>query len=282
MKPAKAKPKAKRGIGSMDGIPVYCRYDEAVDIDKITGHPRNPNKHGDEQIALLAKIIKNSGWRNPICVSNRSGFVIKGHGRLMAARVLGVSHVPVEYQDYATEAEEYNDLIADNRIAELAERDMSIIKDLLEELDTGANDMDLTGYVEAEIERLMTQFHVEELDQKYTNKIVAPVYEPKGECPPLDALMDRTKTKQLIAEIDASGIPPDVAEFLRFAAERHTVFNFRQIAEYYCHADATLQDLMERSGMVIIDFKKAIEYGFVHLTEKLGELADLEEGEEDA
>jgi hypothetical protein len=74
----------------------------------------------------------------------------------MAARVLGVTHVPVEYQDYDTEAAEYQDMIADNRIAELAERDMGIIKDLLEELDTGANDMDMTGYVEAEIERLMT------------------------------------------------------------------------------------------------------------------------------
>jgi len=151
----------KRDVADIGGIPVYCRYDEAVEIEKVTGHPRNPNKHGDEQIALLAKIIKASGWRNPICVSNRSGFVIKGHGRLMAARVLGVTHVPVEYQDYDTEAAEYQDMIADNRIAELAERDMSIIKDLLEELDTGANDMDLTGYVEAEIERLMTQFHAE-------------------------------------------------------------------------------------------------------------------------
>ena len=153
----------KRDVADIGGIPVYCRYDEAVEIEKVTGHPRNPNKHGDEQIALLAKIIKASGWRNPICVSNRSGFVIKGHGRLMAARVLGVTHVPVEYQDYATEAEEYQDMIADNRIAELAERDMGIIKDLLEELDTGANDMDLTGYTEAEIERLMTQFHVDEV-----------------------------------------------------------------------------------------------------------------------
>jgi len=152
----------KRDVVDIGGIKVYCRYDEAVDIDRITGHPRNPNKHGDDQIALLAKIIRHSGWRNPICVSRRSGFVIKGHGRLMAARVLGVTHVPVEYQDYDTEAAEYQDMIADNRIAELAERDMGIIKDLLEELDTGANDMDLTGYAEAEIERLMTQFHVEE------------------------------------------------------------------------------------------------------------------------
>ena len=66
---------------------------------------------------------------------------------------------------------------------------------------------------------------------------------------------------------------------MRFSAERHTVFNFRQIAEYYCHANPTLQDLMERSGMIIIDFDKAIEYGFVHMTDRLGALANIEEGD---
>ena len=180
MKQAKAAAQVKRQVEHLDGIPVYCRYDDAVDIDRITGHPRNPNKHGDEQIALLAKIIKTSGWRNPICVSNRSGFVIKGHCRLMAARALKVDKVPVEYQHYATDAEEYSDLIADNRIAELAERDMSIIKDLLEELDTGANDMDLTGYAEAEIERLMTQFHVPDENKPIDE---TEMENTKNECP---------------------------------------------------------------------------------------------------
>jgi len=180
MKSAKAKPKGKRQVDHLNGIPVYCRYDEAVEIEKVTGHPRNPNKHGEDQIALLAKIIKASGWRNPICVSNRSGFIIKGHARLMAARVLGVTHVPVEYQDYDTEAAEYQDMIADNRIAELAERDMEIIKDLLEELDTGANDMDLTGYDVKEIERLMTQFHVPDENKPIDE---AEMENTKNECP---------------------------------------------------------------------------------------------------
>jgi len=241
-------------------------------------NPRNPNTHGDSQIALLAKIIRAQGWRAPITVSNRSGFIVKGHGRLQAARLLQVAQVPVERQDYATEADEWQDMIADNRIAELAEINNAILKDLLETLDDGQNDMDLTGFDAAELERLMLQEH-QEPDDTYTNKIISPVYTPKGERPEISAMIDRTKTAALIAEIDAAGIPPDVAEFMRFAAERHTVFNFRQIAEYYCHADAKLQDLMERSGMVIIDFKKAIEYGFVHLTERLGELADLEEAD---
>jgi ParB-like chromosome segregation protein Spo0J len=146
----------------ISGIPVFCRYDKAVEIEKITPHPRNPNKHPDEQLALLAKIIRAQGWRNPIVVSNRSGYVVKGHARLKAAGILNVAQAPVEHQDYATDAEEYADMIADNRIAELAERDMAMIKDLLSELDTGAIDMDLTGYKKDAIESLMLQSAPEE------------------------------------------------------------------------------------------------------------------------
>ena len=119
------------------------------------------------------------------------------------------------------------------------------------------------------------------IDDTYTRKIVAPVYEPKGEEPPIKELIDREKTQGLIKEIEDAGLPEDVASFLKYAAERHSVFHFRKIAEFYCHADEQVQDLMEKSGLVIIDFKKAIEYGFVHMTEKLGELADLEESEND-
>ena len=145
-----------RKTGEISGIPVYCRYDAAVDIEAVTPNPRNPNRHPDEQIALLAKIIRAQGWRNPIRVSNRSGFVIAGHARLAAARVLGVAQVPAEYQDYANEAAEWQDMLSDNRIAELAERDEQAIKDLLEELDDGSNDMDLTGYAQDVIEEMMT------------------------------------------------------------------------------------------------------------------------------
>jgi hypothetical protein len=95
-------------------------------------------------------------------------------------------------------------------------------------------------------------------------------------------LIDRTKTEQLQSEIDAANLPADVARFLKDAAERHTVFHFARIAEWYCHATPEVQDLMERSGMVIIDFNKAIEYGFVHLTERLGALADQEHDDDDA
>ena len=143
-------------------IQTHCAHAEIRDIADIIPNPRNPNKHPDKQIALLAKIIRGNGWRSPIVISKRSGFVVKGHGRLEAAKLLGVQKVPVDLQDYENEAMEWADVIADNRIAELAEIDNGVLKDLLVELDTREIDMDLTGFDNAELERLMTQFQPEE------------------------------------------------------------------------------------------------------------------------
>jgi ParB-like chromosome segregation protein Spo0J len=79
----------------ISGIEAHCCFDKVVDVVDLVPHPRNPNKHDDKQIALLAKIIRSQGWRNPIVVSERSGFIVAGHGRLEAARVLNVEQVPV-------------------------------------------------------------------------------------------------------------------------------------------------------------------------------------------
>lgn len=138
---------------------IKCACARAVDITDLKPNPRKPNRHPDEQVALLAKNIRALGWRHPIIVSKRSGYVVAGHARLEAAKMLGVDKVPVDYQDFASEADEHAYLLADNRIAELAERDNAAIKDLLQELDTGALDMDLTGYSQDELEAMMTATH---------------------------------------------------------------------------------------------------------------------------
>ena len=157
-----------------------------------------------------------------------------------------------------------------------------MIADLLKELDSGGLDMDLTGFDMDALDELMTTEESSK-DDIYTNKIVAPIYEPKGERPAIADMIDRSKTDELMKQIKEATLPNEVAEFLRFAAERHTKFHFRNIAEFYCHADKPTQDLMEKSALIIIDFKKAIENGFVHLTERLGQIADIEESEgEDA
>lgn len=126
-------------------IPIHCSYTELRELSNFVENPRNPNKHPEAQLRLLGKIIATQGWRSPIVVSKRSGFIIKGHGRYQAALMAGMEEAPADLQDYATEADEWADMIADNRIAELAELNQSELAVILKEMD-GKIDLDLTGF----------------------------------------------------------------------------------------------------------------------------------------
>jgi ParB-like chromosome segregation protein Spo0J len=127
-----------------------------VNLDNLKEHPRNPNTHSPKQIRLLAKIIKHQGWRNSIIVSNRSGFIVSGHGRLQAAKKLGAKEVPVDFQDFDNVKDELSYLVADNRIAELAEIDRSELADIIGDIDSGDFDLELTGFELDSVEELMT------------------------------------------------------------------------------------------------------------------------------
>ena len=128
-----------------DGIPVWCSHDKIVDIVELIPNPKNPNHHPETQIDLGARIIKAHGWRWPIAVSTRSGFITKGHGRLLFAQKLGVKEVPVDYQDYDNEAAEWQDVIADNRLQEFAEPDRNLIREIIAN-NIDAINIELTGY----------------------------------------------------------------------------------------------------------------------------------------
>ena len=123
---------------------VKCAHTEIVDIDSLVPHPMNPNKHSDQQIKKKKKIMKHQGWRHPVTVSRRSGFIVAGHGRIMAAQINGWTEVPIDKQDFETESDEYAHLIADNKIAELSEVDLGLVNDLALKLDDGF-DLDLLG-----------------------------------------------------------------------------------------------------------------------------------------
>lgn len=113
---------------------IDCAYDEIIDLHKIIPNPRNANKHPEKQIEMLAKIIDYQGQRAPIVVSKRSGFITKGHGRLAAIQKLGWEKAAVDFQDYESEAQEHADMIADNKIAELADPDALMINELALEM----------------------------------------------------------------------------------------------------------------------------------------------------
>lgn len=107
---------------------IHCLFDKMVNVHELKPHPKNMNKHPKEQIERLAKILEYQGFRYPIKVSKLSGFITSGHGRLEAAKFLKLTQVPVNYQGYESEAQEYADIVADNSIASWADLDISSIK----------------------------------------------------------------------------------------------------------------------------------------------------------
>ena len=124
-----------------------------------------------------------------------------------------------------------------------------------------------------------SEFKPDEAEKKYSSKIETPIYEPKNKKPHVLELIDSHKTKRLIREIENSNVGEDEKTFLIEAAKRHSVFNYENIADYYAHATPEMQHLMERSALVIIDFEKAIQYGYVRLCDEIREQYLSEYGE---
>ena len=110
---------------------------------------------------------------------------------------------------------------------------------------------------------------------RYTRVIPKIQYEPKSkETPSPYALYNLSKYMELVKEVRDSDIDEQEKKFLMYAATRHIVFDYEAIAEYYCHASKKVQEFMEKSGLIIIDFEDAMENGFVKLTKNLEELYD--------
>lgn len=140
-----------------DGIEVWCAYDKLVKIDELLAHPKNPNTHPQNQIKLLAQNIRYHGWRQAIVVSKLSGYIVAGHGRLEAAKELGVSIVPVEYQDFASEDNELAVLVGDNRLAELSSLDLNSLQDIVDQFKEDDFDTIFAGYEPADLESLLEE-----------------------------------------------------------------------------------------------------------------------------
>ena len=117
--------------------------------------------------------------------------------------------------------------------------------------------------------------------KKYTAAAGSPLYIPKDRRPHILELRDNSKAQQLLRSIDAAHVTPEEKLFLAYAAQRHTVFNYELIADYYAHATPEMQRLMEESALVIVDIEDAIERGYVRLCESIRRL-HMEEVARDA
>lgn len=143
---AKKTEKANKPKADINGVPVWCAFSEIIPIADVKANPRNPNQHPIEQIELLSKIIKGQGWRWPIKISTRSGYIVSGHCRLSAAKRAGLLSVPVDYQDYGSDEAETADMLADNRVQELSILDDDLAMSLVNDLNAAGYDTELTGF----------------------------------------------------------------------------------------------------------------------------------------
>jgi hypothetical protein len=243
---------------------------EMRSVDSIVIYDRNPRKN-DEAVAMMAAAIKEYGFKVPLLIKS-TGDLIDGHLRLKAAKKLKMESVPVIVVDDLTDAQIKAFRISINRMAELAEWDEELLSLEFDDLKELGVSIEKTGF-DSNAELLKSL----EKPDVYTRKIEIPIYEIKGEKPSVASLCDTKKRNELRAEIDKADVPTDIKQFLNLAAERHVVFDFAKIAEFYAHQPVEIQQLMRASALVIIDMNEAIAGQFVELSEKLLELAGLED-----
>ena len=123
-------------------------------IDRLVPYARNPRTHSPEQVVQLAASIVEFGFTSPILVDTKAG-IIAGHGRLLAARKLGLPEVPVIVLDHLSETQKRAYVIADNRLALNAGWDEELLSAELAELEREKFDVELTGFSDAELEVLL-------------------------------------------------------------------------------------------------------------------------------
>lgn len=261
--------------------PPTAKRIEAWPVDRLVPYERNARTHSPEQIRQIAASIQEFGFTNPILVDGKDG-IIAGHGRLAAARDIGMTEVPVIVLDHLSPAQRRAYVIADNQLALNAGWDTELLQMEVAALNLEDFDLSLLGFDEIELADLLDPEGIDnqedgsdggDRDNPYTGKTDVPPYEITGPKPEASSVYDDTKARKLIDAIDASDLPADEKHLLRAAAYRHVVFNFQSIAEYYAHSDAEMQQHMEDSALVIVDIGKAIQEGWTMLGEKLMSLA---------
>lgn len=238
-----------------------------ADISELREHPENPNQ-GD--VGAIHTSTEANGWYGAVIVQKSTGYVLAGNHRLKERKARGLKRVPIIERD-VDDATALRIMLADNRVAQLASYDDDALLALLQR-EAMRDNLQGTGWEGDDIDVLHKLREADDeraaaLGEDYTTKVESPIYTPTGPQPPVSALVETDRRDLLLEEIEAADVPLEVSEFLTMAAQRHVRFDYETIANYYAHAPAEIQRLMEASALVIIDYRQAIERGFVTLHE---------------
>jgi hypothetical protein len=139
----------------MNSPAINCAHDALVATADLKGNPENPNKHQAPQLTIYAKILWHQGWRKALTVSNQSGFIVTGHGAWLTAKAQGWPTVPVDYQDFASKADELAHMVADNQLSQLSDADDQALQAVLKQL--GAESLSVTGLNTEELDLILAK-----------------------------------------------------------------------------------------------------------------------------
>lgn len=254
-----------------------CTNLELVPINLLKHHKKNARIGNVE---FLKHSLLTHGAYKPLVVQKGTNVVLTGNHTLKAMRELGVAEAMVNYLE-ADDVEALAILLDDNKSSDDSSYNLSLLAESLSYM-SNLGELARTGYDEQDLERIISEAtnldgneksdQEPQAENKYTRKIEAPVYEPSGEKPEISELYSRERADSLLAEIKEADIPFEVRKFLIEASSRFIEFNYGKIADFYAHSEKDVQDLMEKLALVIIDFNKALELGFVKLSEEIAQL----------
>lgn len=243
---------------------------EYLPIKSLKPYERNTRKHTDYDVGEIAKSITECGFNDPIGIYGDNNLIVEGHGRLLAAKSLGMKEVPCIRLDHMTDEQRRKYAILHNKTAELSIFDFENLTLELEDLDFSNFSFDFG--IEDEEEDKESEKEEEKRQEFYTEKTNIPQYEPTGEAVALSDCLEKQKYDELLIEINKSSVTEEEKTFLICAATRHYRFSYKKIAEYYAQASEEMQDLMEQSALVIIDYENAIRNGYLKLRNRLEEI----------
>jgi DNA modification methylase len=137
-------------------IPAMARHIELWPTDRLVPYAKNARTHSPEQVAQIAASIVEFGFLNPILVDSSAG-IVAGHGRLLAARKLGLAEVPVVVLDHLSETQRRAYVLADNRLALAAGWDDALLAEELRDLQEDGLDLAIVGFSGDELEALLAE-----------------------------------------------------------------------------------------------------------------------------
>jgi ParB family chromosome partitioning protein len=129
-------------------------------VADLIPYASNSRTHSDAQVAQIAASIREFGWTNPILIDG-DNTIIAGHGRLLAARKLGMEDVPAIILDHLSKAQQRALVIADNQLALNAGWDIGMLKAEIEDLNLEGFDLDLLGFDERELANFILEVNFE-------------------------------------------------------------------------------------------------------------------------